>query len=71
MPAAFTLDTLSTRDLDASVERRGPASLLAHLVEAVRAWRRESLEREIGDFIERRGGRITDDLERQISNRLS
>ena len=71
MPAAFTLDTLSTRDLDASVERRGPASLLAHLVEAVRAWRRDSLEREIGDFIERRGGRITDDLERQISNRLS
>lgn len=68
MPAVLTLDTVSTRD--PTTETRGPASLLAHLVEAVRAWRQQSLEHEIGTFIETRGGRITDDLERQIARRL-
>jgi hypothetical protein len=70
MPAALILDTVTTRDLAPARESRSPASLVAHLVDAFRAWRQEALEHEIGSFIESRGGRITDDLERQISHRL-
>lgn len=71
MPAVITLDTVHARPFAQSAEPRSPASLFAHLVAAVRAWRQEALEHEIGTFIESRGGRITDDLERQISQRLS
>jgi hypothetical protein len=70
MPAALTFDTASTHDRAPAAEARSPASLLAHLVDAFHAWRREAQEHEIGLFIESRGGRITDDLERQIGQRL-
>jgi hypothetical protein len=74
MPAALTLKTLPTRDVPALAPRRSasqvPSNPLSSLIDAFGAWRQRRLEAEIGEFIERRGGRITDDLERQISHRL-
>ncbi len=44
--------------------------LLSRLMAALTASRRARAEAEIGRFIEAHGGRITDDLEREISRRF-
>ncbi|GJD52931.1 hypothetical protein OPKNFCMD_5699 [Methylobacterium crusticola] len=44
----------------------GILTLVSRIVHAVHAAQRRRDERRIGDFVESRGGRITDDLERQI-----
>ncbi len=44
--------------------------ILSRLLAAVVASRRARAEAEIGRFIEERGGRVTDDLEREISRRF-
>lgn len=70
MPAAFILKspTFPAREAEASVERG--RSLLAHLADAVHAWHQQRLEHEVGAFIAERGGRLTDDIERQISRKF-
>ena len=45
--------------------------LFARLVAAAAASRQRKAERVIAAFIERRGGRMTDDLERQIESRFT
>ena len=47
----------------------GPG-LFARLASALHDARMRQVDREIGAFIERRGGRMTDDLERQIERRF-
>ena len=47
--------------------RRG---LLRRIVEAVFESRSRAAERDIARFVGRTGGRFTDDIERQITNRL-
>ena len=44
--------------------------ILARFLAAVTASRRARAEAEIGRFIEAHGGRVTDDLEREISHRF-
>jgi hypothetical protein len=44
--------------------------LLRRIFEAVFDSRRRSAERDIARFVGRTGGRFTDDIERQITNRL-
>lgn len=46
-------------------------SSLRRFGDAVIAARRARAERQIAQFIENRGGRITDELEREISQRFS
>lgn len=71
MPAVLTFQAIDRRDETLRFHAVGSLpSLLRHLRRAISDWRREATEREIGDFIEGRGGRITDDLERQIGRRL-
>jgi hypothetical protein len=70
MPAVLSLTSSAARDSGTPVVVRSPASLLGHLIEAVRAWQREASEDQVGRFIARNGGRLTDDLERQISRRF-
>ncbi|HEX8168711.1 MAG TPA: hypothetical protein VF601_23365 [Beijerinckiaceae bacterium] len=45
-------------------------NLLVRLLHAVVASRRARAEAEVARFIEERGGRVTDDLEREISRRF-
>lgn len=45
-------------------------SLLVRFVQALAAGRRARAEAEIARFIEERGGRVTDSLEREISRRF-
>ncbi len=40
------------------------------LFDAMHELRRRQAEREIANFVARRGGRITDDLEREMTRRL-
>ena len=44
--------------------------ILVRLMAAIIAARRARAEAEIGRFIEAHGGRVTDDLEREISRRF-
>lgn len=66
MPAVLTFQAL---DAEREAAHR-PAGLIGHLLEALRNWRQETLENRIGDMIARQGGRVTDDLERQISRQF-
>jgi hypothetical protein len=50
-----------------AASRRG---VLRRMFEAVVDSRRRSAERDIARFVGRTGGRFTDDVERQITNRL-
>ena len=58
----------------ATLPRRAAArsrpGILSRLMATVVASRRARAEAEIGRFIEAHGGRITDDLEREISRRF-
>jgi hypothetical protein len=49
-------------------QRRG--GMLLRIVTALRESRRRAAEREIERFIQRNGGRLTDELEREISRRF-
>jgi hypothetical protein len=50
---------------------RSPAAgVLRRLFDAVVEARQKRADREIAGFIARRGGRITDDLEREMTQRL-
>ena len=53
----------------AAAEQPRPG-LLSRLLQAVMTSRRIRAEAEVARFIEERGGRITDDLEREISRRF-
>ncbi|AWB22857.1 hypothetical protein DA075_19715 [Methylobacterium currus] len=44
----------------------GILTLVSRIVHAVHAANQRRQEQRIGEFVETRGGRITDDLERQI-----
>jgi hypothetical protein len=46
------------------------AGILRRLFEAIVESRQKRADREIAGFIARRGGRITDDLEREMTQRL-
>lgn len=46
-------------------------SALRRVYAAMIAMRRAQAEREVARFIEARGGRLTDDLEREISHRFT
>ena len=48
----------------------GKAGMLQRVLDALRASRQRQTDREIASLIARRGGRITDDLEREITRRL-
>ena len=61
--------TLGAHDHSADSE----AGIFAFVVTVVRTLRerhQRALERQIGTFVENRGGRITDDIERQIARRF-
>lgn len=45
-------------------------SLMRHLASSFVEARRKRAEAEVASYIERRGGRLTDDLERQIERRF-
>lgn len=45
----------------------GIFAFVATVARSLRQRRQRALEREIGTFVENRGGRITDDMERQIA----
>lgn len=67
MPAASVQLTGFIPDTaDALSRRPGTPGLLARIVEALHAAQTRRAEREIARFIESRGGRMTDDLERKI-----
>ena len=60
-----------THSLIAPAEERsdmepGFLTLISRIVHAVHDANLRRQERQIGEFVETRGGRITDDLERQI-----
>jgi hypothetical protein len=62
--------TLTTSGLDqlvaAADTRRSGKGLFARFIASVQDARMRQAEREIGRLIELKGGRMTDDLERQI-----
>jgi hypothetical protein len=56
-----------------SAARHAPAQksgFLWRLFQAARAARERHANRDIADFIERSGGRLTDDIERQMTERF-
>jgi hypothetical protein len=57
---------LAPQDRSADSEA-GIFALLTAVARTFRERRQRALEREIGTFVEDRGGRMTDDLERQIA----
>lgn len=61
------LAALSGNAIASRGRRRG---ILRRVADAVCERRRKRLERDIAYFIELRGGRITDEVERQITQRL-
>jgi hypothetical protein len=46
------------------------AGIVRRFVESIRASRQDRVDRDIARLIARRGGRITDDLEREMTSRL-
>ena len=54
----------------ASTDEAGIFRLVATLARSARRQRQRAVERHIGEFVERRGGRLTDDVERQIGQRF-
>jgi hypothetical protein len=48
----------------------GRAGVLRRVLDALRASRQRQIDRDIASLIAGRGGRITDDLEREITRRL-
>lgn len=59
----FILSRTAAATTEARPQRRGFMAKLLHLVQESQMRR---AEREVARFIEARGGRLTDDLERQI-----
>ncbi|AWN48081.1 hypothetical protein DK419_18535 [Methylobacterium terrae] len=60
-----------THSLISPVEERsdmepGILTLVSRMVHAIHAANQRRLERQIGEYVETNGGRITDDLERRI-----
>jgi hypothetical protein len=53
-----------------SAVRRKPG-ILARIADAILGWRQREEDREIGRFLAGSGGRLTDDLERRMMERLS
>ena len=60
---------LDTNDRSADSEA-GIFTLFTTVARALRKRRQLALEHQIGTFVENRGGRITDDIERQIAHRF-
>lgn len=56
-------------DADARVRRTG-RGLLHFIFDAIAEAERRSTEKRVADYIEQNGGRLTDDLERRISQRF-
>ena len=52
---------------NAIVKRVG---ILRHIFDAMHGSHRRQTEREIANFVARQGGRMTDDLEREVARRL-
>jgi hypothetical protein len=59
---------LPLRTPTAAESEAGFFALVSRIVHAVHAERMRRRDAQIGAFIEARGGRITDDLERQIGS---
>jgi hypothetical protein len=64
-----------SKPADSSQAGRSPAAakgagVLRRLFDAIAESRQKRADREIAGFIARRGGRITDDLEREMTQRL-
>jgi hypothetical protein len=57
----------STTVSEAAKPRRG---ILRRILNAIYESRRKKAELDIARFLERRGGRITDEIERQMTERL-
>ncbi|MFE1599091.1 hypothetical protein [Methylobacterium sp. ID0610] len=60
--------TLSASTPSVSESEPGFFALVSRIVQAVHAERMRRRDEQIGVFIEARGGRITDDLERKIGS---
>jgi hypothetical protein len=60
----------SAAALPGPAESHPRPGILSRLMAAIVASRRARAEAEIGRFIEAHGGRVTDDLEREISRRF-
>jgi hypothetical protein len=54
----------------AGTEKRHRSGMFQRFVTALRGARRRAAEREVERFIRRNGGRLTDELEREISRRF-
>ena len=58
-----TGETLSNGDAN-------KAGILLRIVNSIFEWRRKLADRHIADFLTRSGGRLTDNLEREMTQRL-
>jgi hypothetical protein len=74
----MTTAAIDVRALEPAAEGRAGApaaaakpGFLARLTAAAAASRQRRAERVIAGFIQRRGGRMTDELEREIGNRFT
>ena len=54
----------------AATENSKRGGIFQRFIEAVRDSRRRAMEKEVERFIHRNGGRLTDELEREISRRF-
>jgi hypothetical protein len=50
---------------------RAQKSILGRIFAAIERWQQRSAEQEAGRFIAAHGGRLTDDIERQLTEHLS
>ena len=66
MLAVITHSLISPTFDERSDMEPGILTLVSRMVHAIHAANQRRLERQIGEYVEVNGGRITDDLERRI-----